>query len=202
MIDKNTFLFSDIHFTHRKLFEIMENKERSKIASTLEEFETKIIYNWNSTVSNNDVILFLGDFTINKRNKLVEAEYIKFFTRKLNGFKILLKGNHDTSNDLVYLKAGWNDIISEDYLIYGNILFSHFPACIERDSEEEYNDKYLSRKTELVKIFKENNCILNIHGHCHSYDFNRPELFNVSCESVNFKPIQLKQILEIKGINK
>lgn len=201
MIDNNTFLFSDIHFTHRKIFEVLQNKERSKIASTFEEFENKIIENWNSTVSNNDTILFLGDFTINKKNKLIEAEYIKFFTRKLNGIKILLRGNHDTCNDLTYYKAGWTEIISEDFLIYQNILFSHFPACIEIDSNEPYKDKYLYKKIHLLKIFQLNKCILNIHGHCHSYDFNRPELFNVSCESVNFKPIQLSEILKIKGIN-
>lgn len=56
-----------------------------------------IIKSWNSVVTNDDDVYFLGDFGL--CSKKVMSSYLS----KLNGYKYFIKGNHDKSNMLNWL---------------------------------------------------------------------------------------------------
>ena len=78
------FIISDTHFGHENII-----KYCNRPFSSVEEMDEKMIKNWNETVSNNDVVLHLGDFGLGKK------EYIASIVKRLNGKKILIMGNHD-----------------------------------------------------------------------------------------------------------
>ena len=64
-----------------------------------------LVDNWNKTVSENDTVLHLGDFTSNDTAKALE-EKIRKYGRLLSGRILLIRGNHDTAPAGVYELAG------------------------------------------------------------------------------------------------
>ena len=59
-----------------------------------ENYTEKIEANWNSTVSNDDTVIIPGDlcWAMSLEQSLPDFEFV---SRRLNGTKIILKGNHD-----------------------------------------------------------------------------------------------------------
>lgn len=78
------FFSADTHFWHSN---IIKHSHRPFI--DIELMNRTIIANWNSKVSNQDTILFLGDFALCSEEKAIEI------LKQLNGKKILIGGNHD-----------------------------------------------------------------------------------------------------------
>lgn len=77
---------SDLHFDHTN---IMNHCERP--FETVEDMNEALIYYYNKVVAKGDVVVIAGDLTLNTNAKLVEEKFLS----RLNGNKILLKGNHD-----------------------------------------------------------------------------------------------------------
>lgn len=78
------FFTSDMHFGHRKII-----KYDNRPFENIEEMDSIIIDNWNKKVTNKDTIYILGD--ISWHNDQTTYDIL----RKLNGRKILIRGNHD-----------------------------------------------------------------------------------------------------------
>src|SRR5690348_12522526 len=77
---------SDFHFFHSKIREYMPKRP----GNTVEEMNEILIKNWNETVTKNDTVYILGDFSFGK------PEPTYNIIRRLNGgTKILILGNHD-----------------------------------------------------------------------------------------------------------
>jgi calcineurin-like phosphoesterase family protein len=55
----------------------------------------ELIYRWNSVVGPFDLVYHLGDFAFCRG----DLKYIPYFLKKLNGSKILIKGNHDRTKN-------------------------------------------------------------------------------------------------------
>lgn len=96
----------------------------------------------NNKVQDNDVFIYLGDLGHRKCNE-THFNKIKDFVNKLNGVKIMIRGNHDLKDDKYYLSCGFDCIC--DNIELGDIIFTHKP-CELKDYPE---------------------CKLNIHGHMH-----------------------------------
>ena len=77
----NTFFTADLHFNHANII-----KYCNRPYDSLTEMNEKLIENWNNKVKPKDTIYVLGDFIFKNKN---------FFITKLNGNKIILKGDHD-----------------------------------------------------------------------------------------------------------
>jgi len=207
------YLIGDNHFGHQKCFLKFEPARR-ELADNFEIFEDKMIELWNSVITDNEIIIHVGDFCINKMNDDKTLENIYKFTAKLKGFKILLKGNHDKQDNDVYLDAGWDIVISKplntlkepplemrnNYSYTGSIIvdikgiktiITHMPFL------NDYKDKYDKPKKELKKIFEDNDCLQLIHGHSHSKTKNETNIFNASVENIDFTPISYSAIYDI-----
>jgi len=212
-IQKGDFLcIGDNHFGHQKCFTKFE-PIRSELEEDFDTFEMKMVELWNNKVSKDDIVIHVGDFCINKMVDDKTLENIYKFTTKLNGFKILIKGNHDKQDNEVYLDAGWDIVINKplntlvtphiemknNYSYTGSIIvningiktmITHMP-CLN-----DYKDKYTKPKDELKKIFNDNKCIHLIHGHSHSKTQNEQFIFNASVENINFTPVSYIDIYE------
>lgn len=82
------FYIADWHYGHKNVLAFDNRPFKS-----IEEMNEALINNWNSVVSDGDLVYILGDMFWIKSN---EAAGIM---DKLNGQKILIKGNHDRFHD-------------------------------------------------------------------------------------------------------
>ena len=156
------YLTSDQHFGHIK---IMEYENRP--FKTVSEMNDFMITQWNKTVSNKDTVYVLGDFAWGNK------EAVSLFVSMLNGYKILIKGNHDKNSKTWYHDAGFNDVIDGGIILDDFYLLTHKPLYMN-----------------------ENMPFVNIHGHTHSMCFDSKLYVNVGVDVLNYKPILFNEIKE------
>lgn len=87
MSSSNIWLTSDWHFSHRGIVKFEKNGKPVRPWDTIEEMDEALIERHNKVVKPNDRVYHLGDAVIN-RSALKQIG-------RLNGEKILIKGNHD-----------------------------------------------------------------------------------------------------------
>lgn len=111
MEGKMIWVTSDLHFNHQKL---IDNGVRP------ENYEAKLIKQWNGTVRDGDIVIILGDISWKDGYKKLE---------QLKGKKILVRGNHDYKSCETYMNdfAFACDSFTMDYK-GTNILFTHQPV--------------------------------------------------------------------------
>lgn len=83
-----------------------------------------LIKNYNSVVSNDDHVYFLGDFSMSN-----DANYLNYIFHRLHGKKLLIKGNHESKN---CLKLPWEWVKDYHEMSYKNSFFTmmHYPIKI------------------------------------------------------------------------
>jgi calcineurin-like phosphoesterase family protein len=107
---KKLWLFSDTHFGHENILKFCPNRKFSNI----DDHDDAYIENHNKTVSDDDIVICLGDFAF--RNRRPTEEYIK----ALNGRLFILFGNHDKSafRDKHLFNAAWGRQDHEEIVGY------------------------------------------------------------------------------------
>lgn len=110
------FVISDTHFNHEKIIEYCNRPFKS-----VEEMNEIIIKNWNETVSNNDVVIHLGDVGLGNYDKLEPI------IKRLNGKKILILGNHDIFSENRYRELGFHTVSRFPIIYDGFFIMSHAP---------------------------------------------------------------------------
>ena len=161
----NIFLISDTHFGHTNILSFLK-KDGTKLRhfNSVEEMDETLINNWNSVVSKEDKVYHLGDVNFCSFTKLKEI-----FDR-LNGTKVLIKGNHDDKLTLNQFSQLFKDVRA--YHILDKYILSHIPI----HPESLYRWK------------------ANIHGHLHNNIIDDPRYINVSVERINYTPISFEEI--------
>jgi calcineurin-like phosphoesterase family protein len=120
-----------------------------------------LVSNWNSVVKPDDRVYHLGDVVMNRRALSIVG--------RLNGRKILIKGNHDTLRIDEYTPF-FDDIRA--YHILDNMLLCHVP----------------------VHPYSKNRFKANVHGHTHADIIPDPWYIPVSVEQINYTPISLEEV--------
>jgi calcineurin-like phosphoesterase family protein len=134
---KEVFLYSDPHFSHSGVCRFLRSDGVTKLRpfENAAEMDEYLIERFNATVSPRDKVYFLGDIVINK--KALDA-----VMPRLNGDKVLIRGNHDIYKLKDYSKY-FRDV--RGYHILDGMILSHIP--IHPDSLGRFGT--------------------NIHGHLH-----------------------------------
>lgn len=120
-----------------------------------QNYTERLKENWNNTVSDNDYVVIAGDISwaVNFDELMADFDFIN----KLNGKKIILKGNHDYWWNTVkkmneFLDKNGFDTIS--FLYNNSVDFDDFSVCGSRgwmfDTEEEQDEKLLKR--EVIRL--------------------------------------------------
>jgi calcineurin-like phosphoesterase family protein len=188
------FLTADPHFGHEgvcrfKVHEGTPQERKLRPFDNAAEMNEVLVKNWNETVRPNDKVYVLGDVAMNK-NALHAT------MPRLNGDKVLIKGNHDILKKPDYEKY-FRDFRA--YHVMNGVILSHIP--IHKDSLARFG--------------------CNIHGHLHAHEVRKargvdaktgkvlysneadPDYLCVSMEHTNFTPIlfedALKRIVERGG---
>jgi len=134
---------------------------------SLEAMHDCIRTNWNKAVGKKDIVYVLGDVTGNDNPASRESLGL---LDTFNGRKRLVLGNHDTFDTQTYLK--YFERIEHYTKIGEGYVLSHVPVhpdCLTRWS-------------------------YNIHGHLHDNPLTDPRYICVSCEQVDYTPINFEQI--------
>lgn len=153
--------------THFNHFNIIKYCNRP--FETIEQMNNTIIENWNKTIKPDDKVFFLGDFGFGT------IEHLKELCSKLNGNKEIILGNHDQSKrPNQWRSIGFRE--AHKYpIIYRNFyILSHEPLFM--------NDTMP---------------YLNIHGHIHGECLDGKNHFNVSCEVLNYMPIDFEKLIKL-----
>ena len=93
---EKVWFISDLHFSHRNILKFQKLRQEV-LGFTLEDpdaikkMDEYMIELWNSQISKRDRVYILGDLSFGT------SEDVKKLLGKLNGNKILIRGNHDAS---------------------------------------------------------------------------------------------------------
>ncbi len=161
---------SDLHFGHSNIIKYCLRPFTSR-----NQMDSTLIYNWNETVGNDDIVYILGDFTMKGADKRGQIEKI---VRKLNGTKHLILGNHDTLKPLAYLEIGFKSVhTSLDLWI------------------PEYEERYLLTHDPVHSITMPDEIWLV--GHVHQMFSELGNAINVGVDVRDFKPISFMEVQSI-----
>ena len=121
----NVFLCSDHHFGHESMMKFTRNDGSPlrvfKDATHMNEY---MIMQHNRVVGPKDRVYFLGDLAMSKKNLPV--------IHRMNGEKVLIRGNHDTETANVYMNY-FKDVRGSHQL--DGMLLTHIPvhpSCLYR----------------------------------------------------------------------
>jgi len=114
------FLVSDTHFGHAGVckFTHPDNPEvKLRPWTDPDEMDEAMVRNWNDRVRPNDKVYHLGDVVINRKA-------LKTLSR-LNGDKVLIRGNHDIFRDDEY-REYFRELRA--YHVMNGLILSHIPV--------------------------------------------------------------------------
>ncbi len=139
----NTWFISDIHFSHKNIIRFCDRP-----FSSVEEMNETIITNWNNTVSQDDIVYNLGDFSF---GHITNTEHI---LRRLQCKEHhLLLGNHDKA------------IINKKKFLLENKYFT----SIQEYKELTINKQFIVLCHYAFSVFnKSHHDSWNLYGHSHS----------------------------------
>jgi len=178
----SVFLVSDTHFGHKGVCHFTRNDGVTKLRpfDTPEEMDEFMVEAWNARVRPNDKVYHLGDVVMSRRSLSI--------MNRLNGDKVLIRGNHDIFKDEDYRKY-FRELRA--YHVMNGMILSHIP--IHSESLGRFG--------------------VNIHGHLHANRVMRParvleefidhgcttidERYHCVCvEQTNFAPILFEDVIK------
>jgi len=172
------YLIADTHFDHKNTI----IKFIHRPFSNVNDMNEVIKNNWNKSVDENDIVYFLGDYTLPPRGRSLKIYFsrLRWWTGQLTGNKISILGNHDRNGGgIEFEKARILHIGQHSFLLI------HDP--------EDKKIKTIKASYDWV-----------IHGHVHNnkmdkYPFINGEnkTINVSVELTDYKPVSLSYLLSL-----
>jgi calcineurin-like phosphoesterase family protein len=171
------FLVSDTHFGHKGVCHFTRNDGVTKLRpfDTPEEMDEFMVEAWNAKVKPTDKVYHLGDVVINRKALPI--------MKRLNGDKVLIRGNHDIFPDVEY-REYFRELRA--YHVMNGMILSHIP--IHPESLGRFG--------------------VNIHGHLHANRVMRDlavcgrldqidvRYHNVCVEMTDFAPILFEDVIK------
>lgn len=208
------FYISDTHFGHKN---ILTYDQRPFFS--VEEMEEEMVSLWNGRVTNEDIVYILGDFCWSGK-----VEEWKRILDRLNGTKMLIRGNHDFPKDHFEGKdlledglegrfAGVYDYYEADDYIDGQkyrVLMSHYPMPFYKSSWNPknimlYGHVHITSEegmlSDLRKELLENiRLAQGVGNESLVNSLNKAQFFNVGCmmRYMGYGPRELKDIVRDK----
>ncbi|MCM1567897.1 MAG: metallophosphoesterase [Roseburia sp.] len=157
------YFISDTHFGDDAIRRY-ENRPFENVAQMNEQ----MIQNWNHTVQEEDTIYILGDFCVCGQESC--------FLKRLQGRKVLVKGNHDTKTNEEYRALGFAEVYDLPVILQSFWILSHEPLYVN-----------------------ENMPYANLFGHVHNapqYKTCSKQHYCVTVERIQYTPISFEAIKE------
>lgn len=190
---------SDHHFYHNNVI-----KYCARPFADVETMNEALVKNWNEVVGPDDVVYYLGDFSMAFRA-------VELFSARLNGIKKLIPGNHDFCHSYhkksrnpenqqkwieKYEALGWK-VLPEQFQLgipgLANFQLCHHPYfdVDARDGDgKSFHDKYLKWRP-----YDDGRWLLC--GHVHEKWKVKGNMINVGVDVWDYAPVSLEQIKEL-----
>lgn len=164
---QDIWFWSDLHFGHKN---IISFSDRPFV--DIPTMDETLIQNFNRLVKPDDISIWVGDVSFKN------IDESKALINRLNGYKILVLGNHDFNKKKVKY-MGFDEVHVVYNLTIGDtaVAFTHYPM------------------DNLPAGW------INVHGHLHKNGHHADEVpstthINVNCEFQDYKPINLGTLIE------
>lgn len=183
---QNVFFASDFHFCHANVI-----KYDNRPFKNVEEMNEQLILNWNSEVSDSDVVFYLGDLSFDR-----SGEKTKEIVNRLNGKIHFINGNHDNERDI--RKLNRFETISD----YVNL------SVADEDNPRK-KQGIMMMHYPILSWDKAHHGDWHLHGHSHqSLVGQNPEYYDrkvldMGCNGWDYRPISyeiIKAIMSTKEI--
>ena len=175
--NQNVLFTSDFHVGHQNILRFDERPFKD-----LDEMNQALINNWNSVISDEDIVFYLGDLNWGK------PDMAKWFVHQLKGKIYYILGNHDHMRDIVRLDR------FEKIHEYGTEI-----SILDSDIKRGYQDIILSHYP-LYIWNKHHHGSWMLHGHCHGSllkkndpIYNR-KIMDVGCNMTDYTPVTYDSI--------
>jgi len=179
----SVFLVSDTHFGHKGVCHFTRSDGVTKLRpfDNPDEMDEFMVKAWNERVGPKDKVYHLGDVVINRKSLGIMS--------RLNGDKVLIRGNHDIFPDVEY-REYFRELRA--YHVMNGMILSHIP--IHEESLGRFG--------------------VNIHGHLHAnrvmkhvetlHEFHErgtrhyidARYHNVCVETTDFAPILFEDVIK------
>jgi calcineurin-like phosphoesterase family protein len=178
----SVFLVSDTHFGHAGVCRFTrDDGEKLRPWTDPDEMDEEMVKRWNETVKPTDKVYHLGDVVINRKALNI--------MHRLNGDKVLIRGNHDIFRDDEY-REHFRELRA--YHVMNGMILSHIPL----------HEASLGRFG------------VNIHGHLHANrvmkargahadtgeviygNYIDPRYHCVCVEQTDFRPILFEDVIQ------
>jgi calcineurin-like phosphoesterase family protein len=177
-----TFLVSDTHFGHAGVCRFTHPDDATvklRPWTDPDEMDEELIRRWNDTVRPSDKVYHLGDVVINRKALSTLA--------RLNGDKVLIRGNHDIFRDDEY-RVYFRELRA--YHVLNGMILSHIPvheASIGRFGTNIHGHLHATRVKRARGVDAETGAVLysneiDVRYHC------------VCVEQTDFAPILLEDV--------
>lgn len=165
---QDIWIWSDLHFGHKNIIRFSDRP-----FETTEQMDEILVKNFNELVKPNDISIWVGDVSFKQ-----ETESRKLI-RRLNGYKILIIGNHD-----IYKKQRVMNLAFDEYHVVYNLSVNDTVLALTHYPMDNLPDGWF-----------------NVHGHVHrnghhADEVSMPTHLNVNCEFLNYKPINMATLIQ------
>lgn len=182
------FFTSDPHFMHSNILRYCDRP-----FNDIRDMNQTLVDNWNRVVGDDDLIFCLGDFSLGKEDDTLHI------LNSLNGYKVLIKGNHEKSvmkkeytrkkfnggiYDLLEIKVN-DDEVSDGFQ---DLVLCHYPMLSWNRSHRE-----------SFQLFG------HVHGNMENDSRLSPNQLDVGVDCHDFTPISyqtVKEIITKQNLNK
>ncbi len=162
------YFISDTHFGHKKVIGYCNRPWK-----TVQEMNDGMVEIWNNRITDADRVFVVGDVF------LMDPKDATPIIKSLNGYKILVAGNHDRSEKTM-LACGFDEYHREyDYELngFGVGLVKHYPLPDMVIANRGYS--------------------FMVHGHIHDPPMIRGLKINVAVDVNDFKPVSELNLMEV-----
>ena len=157
-----------MHFGHKKVIGYCNRPWK-----TVQEMNDGMVRRWNHSITDGDRVFVVGDVF------LMDPKDATPIINSLNGYKILIAGNHDRSEKTM-LTCGFDEYHWEyDYMLegFGPGLLKHYPLPDTVIVDRGYS--------------------FMVHGHIHDPPMIRGLKINVAVDVNDFKPVSELNLMEV-----
>ena len=178
-----TFLISDTHFGHENTCTVFKRNDGSPLRpfASAEEMDEAMVKRWNDRVRPNDKVYHLGDVVINRK-------FLHILGR-LNGNKVLIRGNHDIFK-LEDYTTYFRDV--RGYDVKNGMILSHIPvheASLGRFGTNIHGHLHANRVTQARGVDAKSGEVL------YSTEID-PRYHCVCVEHTDYAPISLEEVYD------
>ena len=172
----SVFLTSDTHFGHAGVCKFLRDDGVKKLRpwDNPEDMDEEMVKRWNETVRPNDKVYHLGDVVINRKALSI--------MHRLNGDKVLIRGNHDIFRDDEY-RNHFRELRA--YHVMNGMILSHIP--IHSDSLGRFGTNihgHLHANRVMIRGFNGKPMGVDVRYHC------------VCVEQTDFRPILFEDVIK------